>query len=151
MTWLFNETSIDVYSEISNGRIGARSSFLAIDGVSYDNAGIYACLARNKAGTHRHEARLHVNGYKCFFFVVVDFCFSLSCVLFLLRPLTRNHPRFTLRHRSHYRLNLTRELTSSSIPSSYPVPFIKRFLSAMKELIDDLEFFEEKILRYRLF
>lgn len=63
ITWLFNDTDVRVYQEMSTGRIGARSIFLSIDSVWYNNAGVYTCVAQNDVGEDRHSARLFVNGY----------------------------------------------------------------------------------------
>lgn len=64
--WMLNDKSLDAFPEISTGMVGKRSSFLSIESVSYQNAGIFTCSATNSAGSAIYSANLQVNGY-CFF------------------------------------------------------------------------------------
>ena len=64
ISWKFNGNSLDELHDVSSSTIGKRGSFLAIEPVSYEHAGNYSCLARNKAGAEMHTAQLNVNGIK---------------------------------------------------------------------------------------
>lgn len=60
--WLLNGKQLEDYPEISTSKMGRRSSFLAIESVSYTHAGNYTCFARNQAGSSSFVAELQVNG-----------------------------------------------------------------------------------------
>ena len=63
ITWLFNGK--EMHSN-DNGILitknGQRISVLSIESVSYDHAGNYTCVARNKAGFVQHSSELKVIG-----------------------------------------------------------------------------------------
>lgn len=65
--WTLNGLGVDDFPEISTGRIGSRNSLLAIEAVSYTNAGNYSCEASNSAGKTAHTAQLLINGYSIYY------------------------------------------------------------------------------------
>nr|CAH7736157.1 unnamed protein product [Callosobruchus chinensis] len=63
ITWHLNGRDFDNFPEVTTTKVGKRTSVLSIESVSYTNAGVYTCLARNKAGEASFHAELQVNGY----------------------------------------------------------------------------------------
>lgn len=63
ISWSLNGKNIADYQEITTSKTGRRSSFLAIESVSHENAGNYTCKAKNKAGESEYVTQLYVNGY----------------------------------------------------------------------------------------
>lgn len=67
-------------------RTNKRISQLSIDYVTAEHAGLYTCLARNKAGYANYSTSLHVNGYCWHFLVYMAFFLYVLC-LFSLQAL----------------------------------------------------------------
>lgn len=73
-TWLLNGRRVVNDDYISIMRSNKRTSQLSIDSVQAEHAGVYVCIAHNKAGNSSHSTSLQVNGtfrdYNnvCFFF-----------------------------------------------------------------------------------
>ncbi|VEN53578.1 unnamed protein product [Callosobruchus maculatus] len=61
ITWQLNGRDFDNFPEVTTTKVGKRTSVLSIESVSYANAGIYTCLARNRAGEAVFSAELQVN------------------------------------------------------------------------------------------
>lgn len=73
ISWLHNNKSIGYMEGILISKAGKKASTISIDSVQEQHSGIYTCIAENKAGAARNDARLNVNGIllEYFGFVVV--------------------------------------------------------------------------------
>lgn len=60
--WKFNQNDIDSSSGVLITAVGKRSSTLSIESVSYENAGNYTCVGKNKVGLAEFTTQLLVNG-----------------------------------------------------------------------------------------
>ncbi|XP_063932391.1 cell adhesion molecule Dscam1 isoform X10 [Zophobas morio] len=61
ITWLHNNASIGNNEGILITKAGRKVSSLTIDSVQAEHAGVYTCIAENKAGLNTHSAYLRVN------------------------------------------------------------------------------------------
>ncbi|XP_045473824.1 Down syndrome cell adhesion molecule-like protein Dscam2 isoform X12 [Harmonia axyridis] len=61
ITWNFNNESISNVGGITITSVGRRSSSVIIDSVTYKHAGVYTCIAENKAGVAHYSTVLNVN------------------------------------------------------------------------------------------
>lgn len=62
LSWLHNNVSIGYVDGILISKVGHRNSMITIDSVTEKHAGIYTCIAENKAGVARSSTVLNVNG-----------------------------------------------------------------------------------------
>ena len=62
IAWLHNNISIGYVEGIQVTKVGKKASSLVIDSLNEAHAGIYTCLAENKAGRAEYSAQLIVNG-----------------------------------------------------------------------------------------
>lgn len=62
ISWLHNNISIGYIDGVLVSKVGKKISTVAIDSIQEDHAGVYTCLAENKAGVTRYSTHLHVNG-----------------------------------------------------------------------------------------
>lgn len=62
INWMFNGAKIDSSESVTITKSGPRMSILYIDSVRPEHAGLYSCVARNKAGFTEHSSELKVIG-----------------------------------------------------------------------------------------
>lgn len=62
ISWLHNNISIGYIDGVLVSKVGKQVSTVTIDSVQEQQAGEYACVAENKAGSARYSANLQVNG-----------------------------------------------------------------------------------------
>lgn len=62
LSWLHNNISLGYMEGISILKAGKKASAITIESVQDQHAGVYTCLAENKAGQVRYSAQLDVNG-----------------------------------------------------------------------------------------
>lgn len=62
ISWTFEGQDLSSVSGIKTLKMAEQTSFLSIALVTGSHSGNYTCIARNKAGEHRHTTSLHVNG-----------------------------------------------------------------------------------------
>lgn len=60
--WQLNNKKLETFPEITVSSGSKRSSTLVAESVSHAHAGIYTCLAKNKAGETSYHTELKVNG-----------------------------------------------------------------------------------------
>lgn len=72
ITWSHNSYNISPVEGVTITRPSRKIGQLIIDSVQASNAGIYTCIAKNKAGEAKHSAILNVNG---------DLCLLRSCIV----------------------------------------------------------------------
>lgn len=82
--WLHDNVTIASDSSISVLK-GRKVSTLNIDSVSSKHAGVYTCVASNRAGSASYSTVLNVNG------IIIDRVLSLFCK-YSHHPITTNYP-----------------------------------------------------------
>ncbi|KAF7271145.1 hypothetical protein GWI33_015951 [Rhynchophorus ferrugineus] len=61
ISWLHNNVSIGYMDGIMTSKVGSKVSALTIDSVQENHAGLYTCIAENKAGVSQYSVSLNVN------------------------------------------------------------------------------------------
>lgn len=62
ISWLHNNRSISYQNGIIVSKVGNKISTISIDSVQENHAGVYTCVAANKAGSAHYSVDLYVNG-----------------------------------------------------------------------------------------
>lgn len=62
ISWMHNNATANYEDGILVSKVGAKISTITIDSVQENHAGLYTCVAENRAGKTQYSAELFVNG-----------------------------------------------------------------------------------------